>query len=233
MTDPVVDLSHWNEGVDFAKLKAAGVTGVIHKCTESTGYVDPTYMKRRGQAEAAGLLWGAYHFLRPVDAYKQARWFVQNVGNHNGVLLAADHEDTSVTLNDLKEFLGIVEEMTGQKAVVYSGHVIKAQVTGHDDFLARHRLWLAQYTQGEPSWPTATWPEWWLWQYTDQGSVSGVSGNVDCNRYINAADDELLALEWCGLDVKPMPDPARRLVTVNITAPDDVDVQIVVNGEEI
>ena len=30
----VVDLSHHNETVDFAKMKAAGIVGVIHKATQ-------------------------------------------------------------------------------------------------------------------------------------------------------------------------------------------------------
>ena len=43
----VVDLSHHNENVDFAKMKANGIVGVIHKATQGLTYVDKTYAKRR------------------------------------------------------------------------------------------------------------------------------------------------------------------------------------------
>jgi GH25 family lysozyme M1 (1,4-beta-N-acetylmuramidase) len=38
MPNPVVvDISHWNPTPDWAKLKADGTVGVIHKATEGTG----------------------------------------------------------------------------------------------------------------------------------------------------------------------------------------------------
>ena len=63
----VVDLSHHNDVADFGKVKAAGYAGIIHKATEAIGFVDNMYAIRRGDATDAGLLWGAYHFLRPVS----------------------------------------------------------------------------------------------------------------------------------------------------------------------
>jgi GH25 family lysozyme M1 (1,4-beta-N-acetylmuramidase) len=63
----VVDLSHHNDVADFGKVKASGIAGIIHKATEATGFVDNMYAVRRGPAMNAGLLWGAYHFLRGFD----------------------------------------------------------------------------------------------------------------------------------------------------------------------
>ena len=63
--DPVIDLSHHNPTPDWAKLKAAGCIGVIHKATEGTSYKDPTLYDRAKDAMAAGLKWSTYHFLRP------------------------------------------------------------------------------------------------------------------------------------------------------------------------
>ena len=40
----VIDLSHHNNSVDFGKLAAAGVVGVIHKATQGADGVDPTYV---------------------------------------------------------------------------------------------------------------------------------------------------------------------------------------------
>lgn len=233
MTDvAAIDLSHWNTVDSFKSAKNAGVLGVIHKCTESDDYVDPTYEQRRRDADAAGVLWGAYHFLRPGNMQAQAEFFVQNVGNFESVLLAADHEDDDVSLDDLKQFLRVVAELTGQMPVIYSGNVIKEQLGQEsDDFLAQHRLWLAQYSD-KPSWPYATWPTWWLWQFTDKGSVPGMAGDTDCNRF--NGDALQLIDEWSGPDdvrpVPPAPEPDEQTVeitiTIGITVPPGVKVKI-------
>ena len=206
MDHPVVDLSHWNvanEAIPFAAIKADGVVGCIHKVTQGSDYLDPTFHERREKyaarrisAEAVGLLWGAYHFLEPGDMREQAEWFVLNVGE-GPYLLAADHEDPAVSLEDLKSFLRVCYDLTGQKPCVYSGHVIKEQLGGaNDEFLGSHRLWLAQYTTGNPSWPDHTWSTWWLHQFTDQGTVAGFSP-VDLNHFVGDDIDQLIE-EWLG-----------------------------------
>ena len=73
----VVDLSHHNDVADFGKVKAAGIAGIIHKATEATGFVDNMYVVRRSEAVNAGLLWGAYHFLRPVSIPAQVDFFLK------------------------------------------------------------------------------------------------------------------------------------------------------------
>lgn len=209
---PVIDISHWQENPDFDAIRQDGVVGVIHKATEGASNVDADYAPRRTQAEAAGLLWGAYHFLRPGNMTTQARHFVENAGDID--IYAADHEDPGVSLDDLKAFLREVEALTGTKAIIYSGHVIKDQVHGRDPDLVDHRLWLAHYTTGTPTWPKDTWPTWWLWQYTDEGSCAGIAGNVDCNHYQGTEDD--LVSEWTGEAPTPAPVPGTSEVTITI-----------------
>jgi lysozyme len=224
-TPVVIDLSHWNaiDQTGFDELKAQGIIGVIHKATENNDYADPTYNPRREMAINSGLLWGAYHFLRPGDMIEQAQWFVEHANGGDDVLLAADHEDSGVTLNDLKLFLIAVENLTGQKAVIYSGNVIKEQVGDNADaMLENHRLWLAHYAD-EPSWPTAIWNNYWLWQYTDKGSINGVEGDVDLNDY-GGGDTQLpdLAGDW-----------QRAVVRIAIAAPRNTQVIITINGETV
>src|SRR5262249_47612723 len=80
----VVDLSHHNDVADFGKVKAAGYAGIIHNTTEAIGFVDEMYTFRRGPAVNAGLLWGAYHFLRPVSIPAQVDFFLNRcAGQHD------------------------------------------------------------------------------------------------------------------------------------------------------
>ena len=58
----VIDISHWNNVASFVEVKNDGVMGVIHKATEGFDFTDPAYLERRSQAQAAGLMWGSYHF---------------------------------------------------------------------------------------------------------------------------------------------------------------------------
>jgi lysozyme len=200
--DLVIDLSHWNDPVDFEEIQASGIVGIIHKATEGSSYVDDRYFERKEQALEAGLLWGAYHFMRPGDQRAHAQHFYETVGDID--VYAADHEDSGVSLDELKVWLTEMEDLTGRKPIVYSGHVIKEQLGGYDPFLAEHKLWLAQYSSS-PSWPEETWPKWWLWQYTDRGENDGVGGYCDLNKYEGSAQQ--LADEWVGGEAEPIPPP--------------------------
>jgi lysozyme len=213
----VIDLSHWNDVTDPSEVVASGIVGVIYKCSEGTTYVDDSYERAKQACNDLGLLFGAYHFLRPGKMHDQAEWFVENAGKID--LYAADHEDDGVSLEDLKEFLQRVYDLTGKRPIIYSGHVLKNQMPGNvrDGFMALHRLWLAQYTTGTPSWPTATWPKWWLWQHTDEGSVPGIDGDVDMN-YYDGSEDQLVE-EWTGQEQEESDE-----IVVKIIVPQGVKV---------
>src|SRR5262245_38422166 len=167
----VVDLSHHNTDdgsqIDYQAAKRDGIWGVIYKATESDNYVDETYDEARRQAKAAGLLWGAYHFFRPGNVADQVEHFLSNAMPGPDTLLVLDHEDEGCSLDDVKEFLQRVEQETGQRPALYSGHVLKEQIGNRiDSYLAGTRLWLAQYgpnLEVPRNWPGGA----WLWQYTD------------------------------------------------------------------
>ena len=133
----VVDLSHHNDVADFGKVKAVGIAGIIHKATEAIRFVDNKYAVRRGPAMNAGLLWGAYHFLRPVSIPAQVDFFLKIAAPDNATLLALDHEDERVPLINAKEFLLRLEHAVGRKAVLYSGSLIKEQLDDRIDGLSR------------------------------------------------------------------------------------------------
>jgi lysozyme len=111
----VVDLSHHNDVADFGAVKAAGMAGIIHKATEGVDFTDKLYADRRGRALGVGLLWGAYHFLRPSLIAAQVDFFLKVAAPDETTLLALDHEDKRVALIDAQEFLLRVEDAIGRK----------------------------------------------------------------------------------------------------------------------
>lgn len=166
----VVDLSRYDDVYDWSKVWAAGIRGVINKATEGTSITDSTYAVRADPARRAGMLYGAYHFLRPGSMEAQALHFISTItpiGTYN-LLLALDHEDERVSLQEAKQWLMLVYKQTGRRPILYSGHLIKDQLEDNiDPMLQETRLWLAQYS-AHPTWPP-TWDKPWLWQFTGDG----------------------------------------------------------------
>jgi len=115
-------------------------------------------------------------------------------------LVALDFEQNesapaqTMSLVQAKQFLKAIEAKLGRKAVVYGGSYLKTKLgTTVDPYLAQHRLWWAQY--GPAAKLPATWPSYWLWQYTDGHNgpephdVPGL-GSPDCDTF-DSTDDQL------------------------------------------
>ncbi|MGH9421762.1 MAG: glycoside hydrolase family 25 protein [Thermoanaerobaculia bacterium] len=202
----VVDLYHLDNVTSFTDAAAAGVWGVIHKATTGATGKDSEYGNRRAPALAAGLLWGAYHWGTNAGVESQVENFLATAQPDAQTLIALDFEQTDgnqMTLDQARQFLTLIEEKLGRKAVLYSGSLIKDDLgSANDAFFGGHRLWLAQYGS-HPS-VQASWSSYWLWQYADgtdglqPNQVKGIPGdsvgNLDCNTY--PGTKEQLAAEW-------------------------------------
>lgn len=149
----VIDLSHHNASVDFQKIRAADVVGVIHKATQGTGFVDDKYAARKPAALAAGLLWGAYHFGTGDDVDAQVSHFINTVQPDGSFVLVLDFEKNttppmnSMSLDQAKEFLTAVEQQTGEKPVLYTSSFL-TDTCGSAAIpdLAQYRVWWARYS---------------------------------------------------------------------------------------
>lgn len=186
----VIDMSHHNEVPrSLVPAREAGVVGVIHKASEGTSFRDSKYDSRRLLASEAGLLWGAYHFLRAGNVEEQAVHFLNTADLRPGDLIAVDHE-AEASLTELAAFLRAMRRKTGLQPVIYSGHTLKEQLAGrrHPEVNGEnYRLWLAQYGNRytlPPGWGT-----YWLWQWTDRGEVAGVTPPTDCNEFLGTAEE--------------------------------------------
>lgn len=239
MSNPlVVDISHYQPDPDFVKLKENGTIGVIHKATEGTSYVDDQLFERAKKAMDAGLSWSTYHFLRGDSSPEtQMKHYLGTIDPRQGERVCIDHEHTA-SLDALRAAVNYIRATRPDLQItIYSGHLIKEQIPGNtkDDFLAANTsLWIAHYTSAAaPTWPKGTWPAWSLWQYTDEGTATGISGNVDANRWNGDPAD---LPKWFGPaeDVEPEPEPIPepdKEVLVAITMPEGVNVTVTLNGE--
>lgn len=86
MTRTIIDISGWQHPggapIDWHKVSAAGISGVLVKATQGTSYVNPYFVQDVLDAHSAGLAVGAYHFADPSerDAADEADWFVRHLG---------------------------------------------------------------------------------------------------------------------------------------------------------
>ncbi len=214
----VIDIYHGDEVAPdgFVQARRFGILGVIHKASEGSAMVDQTYARRRSMAKDAGLLWGAYHFIRPVAVSDQVDLFLRAAQPDQDTLLALDYEVDSVSLDQARDFIAHVEAKVGRSVVLYSGNTIKEKLGNRiDPWWGARRLWLAQY--GPAPRVPPTWAKAWLWQYTGDGQgpsphqVPGIQGSIDINHW-DGTDDELRA-QWAGVvavaAAQPVPPEIR------------------------
>ncbi len=221
--DAVIDLSQGVAVSDFRQVRRSNILGVIHKASEGADYADGACAARRPQAEAAGLLWGTYHFGTGTGSgADQARFFLAVSRPGPRTLLALDLEanennpPNSMRLEQAEAFVRAVADATGRLPVVYvhpiwangdplpgSGLSFGTRITP-DSIVARCGLWIADY-HDSPEIPLAwTASGWRLWQYAGDESASRpaynqtnlVQGVSHCDRNLFNGDAATLYRFW-------------------------------------
>jgi GH25 family lysozyme M1 (1,4-beta-N-acetylmuramidase) len=193
-----VDVSSWQGAINWTKVKAAGRRFVIAKATEGNSWTDPTYAHNKSAAMSLGLKFTGYHFARPStkagDAVSEANHFVSVLGLKRGMLVPAlDLEvsgglSTSALQTWVKAFLGRVYSLTGARAMIYANGSFWREHMGDTTWFAANGyrvMWIANWGVTSPSMPATNWAGkgWSLWQYSDCGQVSGISGCADMDKF--------------------------------------------------
>ena len=197
-----IDVSHWQGAIDWTKVAAAGKKFAIIKATESTNYIDPSYATNHAAAKAAGLWTGAYHFAQPStnanDAVLEADYFAAYANLGTGDLIPALDLEVSGGLSVaalqawVTAFLGEVTARVGIRPMIYTSPSFWSKYMGNSQALADagyKTLWIAHWGVTSPTIPANNWGGhgWTFWQYTSDGTVPGITGRVDLDRF-NGAD---------------------------------------------
>jgi len=196
-----IDVSNWQGTIDWARVARAGKTFAFLKASEDISYVDPFYAANRAQANANGLKIGAYHFGRPAatagDAIAEADHFVDTAAPAKGDLPPVLDLETSGGLSVAnlvawtQAFMGRVFDRTGVHAAIYASPNFWKTYLGGTTWFADNgytTLWIAHWTTAVgPTLPASNWSGhgWTFWQYTSSGTVDGITGRVDLDRYIS------------------------------------------------
>jgi GH25 family lysozyme M1 (1,4-beta-N-acetylmuramidase) len=234
---PGIDVSHHQGTIDWAQVAASGQRFVIAKATEGLFSVDPTYATNRAGAMAAGLVFGAYHFARPDlhpnDPTGEADHFVDTAQLGPGNIVPVLDLERSGDLTQAQlaawilAWLGEVTARTGVRPMVYTSPNGWANRTGDTTAVADagfSLLWIAHWFVAEPTVPANDWQGngWAFWQYSNCGTVPGISGCVDLDWYESS--------DFAPVTI-PSPDTAAPVATV--ATPTGVEGPITVSFSEI
>lgn len=182
-----IDISEFQGEIDFEEVRRSGIEAVYIRVGAGE-YTDEYFAENYERAKAAGLKIGFYHYVTARSAEegrRQARFFASlAAGREPDMRLAMDFEyfgSLSVSqINAISEaYLDELTALTRREAVIYSD-LSNARNIFSRALAEKYPLWAAQYGADEPS-ANGKWREWVGFQYTDEGRVGGIYGNVDRN----------------------------------------------------
>lgn len=198
-----IDIYNGQGRPDFAQVKGAGIGYVILKATEGVDYVDPSFTANAQAAKDAGLPIGAYHFLRATPIDQQAQDFLAAIGPYAPCLLAVDVEEPaagSTEIEDLGESGITSRVLTINTAARNAGYTCPIYVYASHSWLndlidvaacraAGMKIWMAAYSSDTPE-NTDHSDICDMWQWCSDGSVPGITGDVDMDVSYSAITDD-------------------------------------------
>lgn len=190
-----IDVSKWQRQVDWAAVKAAGIRFAYIKATQGVAQIDPLFGENWRRSQAAGIPRGAYLFFDAnQDPIGQAEHFARTLQGHPGDLPPALDVERNEGVpgpelaRRVEACLTALERLLQVKPILYTrASFYNESLSGPNgelpSFHNTHKIWTAHYTTGpQPAVPRG-YTNWTFWQYTETGSVPGVAGNVDLNRF--------------------------------------------------
>lgn len=199
----VLDLSNHQASFDLGRAAGEGYSAVLCKATEGTTFRDGRFRQHVSGAMRAGMIPGAYHYLRAGDGAAQARAFhtaVSAAGGPAGWLIALDDE-ADASWATTQAWAAEWRRLTGgHPFLMYTGAWWWGS-RGWPGATLTPYLWHSRYVtgSGSGSWlygrvPTGWWspgyggwPQATLLQFTSQALVAGQ--RVDASAFRGSLDD--------------------------------------------
>lgn len=194
-----IDVSRWNQTIDWKKVKEAGIEFAIIRCGyrgASSGalVLDPMYEDNIKGAIEAGIPVGVYFFtqaMSEVEAVEEASMVISLIEDYDvdypvfldsesaGGKGRADGLEADERTKYHKAFLETITS-AGYEAGVYAS---KNWLNGRLDVtdLSQYKIWMAEYADAP------TYDKYYdMWQYTSKGTVDGIETRVDLDlSYMN------------------------------------------------
>lgn len=195
-TYPGIDVSVHQGTVDWQKVKKAGVHFAMIRVggrgygMEGNMYDDVNFQKNIEGAIAAGVNVGVYYFSQAItidEAKAEAKYVLEKIDGYDiSYPVVFDWEriggnesrtyglETDLLCEIANTFCGIVKDAGYTPMIYFNSYCgyIKYDLSK----VNQYDFWFARYSDAP-----GFYYNFQMWQYSDQGSISGISGNVDLN----------------------------------------------------
>ena len=187
-TEIGIDVSKWQEEIDFEKVKKAGAEFVIIRIGHQDGFngeyiLDPYFKQNIENATKNNLKVGIYFYSyanSKEEAINQVNWITNNLKNYQIDLpIVYDWESwsnfnsTNLSLYQFNEvadtFLEEIEKK-GYTPMLYSSKNYLENIW----YESNYDVWLAHYTN-----KTNYNGNYYIWQMCSDGKIDGINGYVD------------------------------------------------------
>ena len=198
-----IDVSRWNHQIDAAsgeyiplnwkQIKAQGFDFVILKAGSTKSGIEPTFEMDYAGARDAGLAVGAYFYTYSTtvegisrDAEMLLLWLD---GKKFEYPIYLDLEDSSLAslgknhLSKMCETFLCKLQQNGYYTGLYTNHTWLTTILDTARMVTLFDIWYARYPgTSVPSWNEEKYgKQLGMWQYSESGAISGVSGSFDLN----------------------------------------------------
>jgi lysozyme len=183
-----VDVSVYQGTVNWSDVKAAGIDFAIARISDGSD-LDTEFATNWSGMKSAGLVRGAYQYFEPGEnPTTQANIVISAVGmlGSGDLPVTADMETTggesaATIVSNLTTWANAVKAGTGKVPMVYTAEGYWDSDVASSAF-STNPLWVANWGVSCPDLPTG-WSSWDFWQYSDSGTVGGISGAVDLDEF--------------------------------------------------
>ena len=180
-----IDISHHQGNIDFDKLKG-NIDFAMVRTSYGAFYEDRMYKVNIKGLEKVKIPYGLYHFSYAKDiedAKKEALNFIKLIKNYNPtypVVIDIEYSNRTAdvsnnTLNDIAYTFCTMLEDAGYYVMIYANlNYFNNKL--NDKRLDRFDKWLAEW-KNKPTYNK----NFGIWQYSSEGKIPGINGNVDLN----------------------------------------------------
>ena len=180
-----VDVSHHQGEIDWRQVSRDRIDFAYLKATEGSSFTDPRFVSNAREARQAGLRVGGYHYFTLCSpGTPQAEHFVSVLESAPARTMppaidlellgnCADPPPREDLLREVRAFIDVVEQRTGQRTVVYAYPEFEDRFQLSEDL--DRRLWVRRIGDTPPA------GDWWMWQRDDQAEIAGIDAPADLN----------------------------------------------------
>ncbi len=187
-----IDVSKWQEKIDWKKIKDAGVEFAILRIAYQKGFdgeilIDPYFEENYKGCIDNDISVATYYssYDKSIEEAKNhATWICNYINKNNipNIFVAFDWENWNsfnkleISLNDINNiadtFMNEIQN-AGNKSMLYGSKTYLEAIWKNEN---KYPVWLANYVSN-----TSYKGDYDIWQFTQKGKVNGINGYVDIN----------------------------------------------------